>query len=475
MPSYDASPARTSVIRSADAGCRGGADPGKEERSQRDLARDAVQMKRRGTPTVGSGAARGRTTGEPESRLARRLGLADAVVIGLGSMLGTGVFVVFAPAAAAAGTGLLLALTVAAAVAYANATSSAQLAAQHPQAGGTYVYGRARLGRFWGYLAGVAFLAGKTASCGAAALAAGTYLWPEQRRPVAAAAVVLVTAVNYRGVTKTARAARVLVGALIGVLALVVAAAVMTPQADAGRLAIDTTPTGVLRAAALLFFAFAGYARIATLSEEVRDPARTIPRAVTLGLGVTFAIYAAVAAAMLVALGAERLGTVPAPLAAVVTGSPLETLAPVVRLGAVAGALGSFLSLMTGVSRTAFAMASEGDLSRWLAAVHPRHRVPHHAELVAGVVVLGVALAGGLRGAIGFSAFTVLVYYAVTNVSALTLRPEERRWPRALAVFGLVGCLTLAASLSVADLAAGLAVLGTASLWYAVRQGRGQP
>jgi APA family basic amino acid/polyamine antiporter len=391
-------------------------------------------------------------------------------------MLGTGVFVVFAPAAAAAGSGMLLALALAAAVAYANATSSAQLAALYPEAGGTYVYGRERLGHFWGYLAGIAFLAGKTASCAAAALATGTYLWPDQRRPVAAAAVAVVTAVNYRGVTKTARAARVLVTVLVAVLALVVVAAVSTPSADPARLSVDSlAPGGLLQAAALLFFAFAGYARIATLGEEVRDPARTIPRAVTFGLGITLVIYAAVAAGLLVALGADRLAEQPAPLAAAVTGSPLETLAPAVRFGAVAGALGSFLSLMTGVSRTAFAMADAGDLPRSLAAVHPRHRVPHHAELVAGGIVLVVALAGGLRGAIGFSAFTVLLYYAVTNASALTLRREERRWPVALPAFGLLGCLVLAAALGGPVIAAGLTVLATASLWYAVRRARPRP
>lgn len=413
---------------------------------------------------------------EPDSRLARRLGLADAVVIGLGSMLGTGVFVVFAPAAAAAGTGLLIALTIAAAVAYANATSSAQLAALYPQAGGTYVYGGQRLGPYWGYLAGVAFLAGKTASCGAAALATGTYLWPEQKRPVAAAAVLLVTAVNYRGVTKTARAARIMVVVLVSVLAMVVMAALITPAAELGRLTEGPLrPAGLLEAAALLFFAFAGYARIATLGEEVRYPARTIPRAITTGLAVTLVIYVAVAAALTTALGVDRLAAQQAPLAAVVTGSPLETLQPAVRIGAVAAALGSFLSLMTGVTRTAFAMADAGDLPRWLAAVHPRHRVPHHAELLTGAVVLAVALAGGLRAAIGFSAFTVLLYYAVANASALTLTRQERRWPKGLPAFGLLGCLALAASLSPTVIAAGAAVLAIASLWYAGRRVRARP
>src|SRR5918998_54641 len=174
--------------------------------------------------------------------LARRLGATDAVVIGLGSMIGAGVFSAFAPAAAAAGPGMLIGLVLAAVVAYCNATASAQLAAQYPTSGGTYVYGRERLGPWWGYLAGWGFVVGKTASCAAMALTVGLYAWPQHAHAVAVAAVVALT---------------------------------------------DVTAVGVLQAAGLVFFAFAGYARIATLGEEIRDPARTIPRAVPLALGIT--------------------------------------------------------------------------------------------------------------------------------------------------------------------------------------------
>ena len=91
---------------------------------------------------------------DDQPQLRRRLGVFDAVVIGLGSMIGAGIFAALGPAAAAAGSGLLVGLAVAAVVAYCNATSSARLAARYPQSGGTYVYGRERLGAFWGHLAG---------------------------------------------------------------------------------------------------------------------------------------------------------------------------------------------------------------------------------------------------------------------------------------------------------------------------------
>jgi len=398
---------------------------------------------------------------EPASRLARRLGTADAVVVGLGAMLGTGVFVVFAPAAAAAGEWLLLGLLLAAAVAYANATSSAQLAALHPRSGGTYVYARERLGHGWGALAGYAFLAGKVASCGAAALAVGAYAWPAQQRAVAASAVLACTGVNLLGAQRTVRVTRLLVGVLLLVLALVVAVALFAdagPGARTGGGGLD----GVPRSAALLFFAFAGYARIATLGEEVRDPARTIPRAIPLALGVTLVVYALVALAVLRALGVHALARSLAPLADVVRAADAGALLPVVRAGGAVAALAVLFSLVAGISRTAFAMGAERDLPRWFAAVHPVRRVPHHAELAVGVATLAVVVVGGLVGAVAFSAFTVLLYYALANASALRLRTGERRWPRWWAAFGLLGCLGLAGSLPLVTVLAGAAALAAA-------------
>ncbi|HEX7826454.1 MAG TPA: APC family permease, partial [Mycobacterium sp.] len=229
--------------------------------------------------------------------LQRRLGTLDAVTIGLGSMVGAGIFVVLGPAAAAAGGGLLVGLAVAAIVAYCNATSSARLAALYPQSGGTYVYGRERLGPFWGYLAGWSFVVGKTASCAAMALTVGIYAWPAYAHAVAVAAVVALTAINVVGVQKSALLTRVIVVVVLAVLAAVVVVGLAGDDLDRSRLALgdDVSPGGVLQAAGLLFFAFAGYARIATLGEEVREPARSIPRALRLSLGLALAVYAAVA------------------------------------------------------------------------------------------------------------------------------------------------------------------------------------
>ncbi|WIX97659.1 amino acid permease [Amycolatopsis mongoliensis] len=397
--------------------------------------------------------------------LARRLGLADAVFLGLGSMIGAGVFAAFAPAARAAGAGLLIALVLAAVVAYCNAMSSARLAAIYPQSGGTYVYGRERLGEFWGYLAGWGFVTGKTASCAAMTLTVVAYAAPGLGQPwrsvFAVAVVAALTAVNYFGVHRSALATRVIVSCTLLVLTAA-AVAMATRPAAGGPLVAWPGADGVLEAAGLLFFAFAGYARLATLGEEVRDPARTIPRAIPLALGLTLVVYAALAVLLLVRLGPAALAASPDPIAAAVPG----WLAPAVRVGAALAALGSLLALILGVSRTTLAMSRDGHLPRFFAAVHPRHDVPHRAELGVGLVVAVLAASIDLRDAIGFSSFAVLTYYAVANAAALTLRGASR----IVAVLGLAGCVVLAFSLPLPSVLAGCGALALGAAAYGVRR-----
>ncbi|MEE6281717.1 APC family permease [Georgenia sunbinii] len=399
-----------------------------------------------------------------DGALARRLSTTDAVVIGLGSMIGAGVFAAFSPAAAVAGSGLLVGLVIAAAVAYANATASAQLAAQYPTSGGTYVYGRERLGPWPGFLAGWAFVIGKTASCAAMALTFAAYAAPAGwQRPVAVAAVVGLAAVNYRGVTRTARLTRVIVAVVLVALAVVVVAGLVGGAPQWSQLSPWDGTTGgwygVLQSAGLLFFAFAGYARVATMGEEVLDPARAIPRAILIALGLAVAIYAVLAVTVLAVLGPAGTAATTAPLAATVDASGWSWAAPVVRIGGAAASLGALLALIAGIGRTSLAMARHGDLPRTLAAVHPRFRVPHRAEVTLAVVVIVLVLSVDLRGAIGFSSFGVLVYYLVANVAAFSQHAPYRRFPRRLQVLGAVGCLVLVATLPPAAIAVGAGVL----------------
>lgn len=416
----------------------------------------------------------------PTGPLARRLGLGDAVMIGLGSMIGAGVFAAFGPAAAAAGSGLLIGLVLAAVIAYCNAVASAQLAAVYPVAGGTYSYGRERLGEWFGFTAGWGFVVGKTASCAAMALTFAAYAVPSGwlQRVVAVAAVLALAGLNYRGITRTAQLTRILVVLSLLALTVLVVGIALGVDADPAKLQLptdsltggltDAGPYAIFQSAGLLFFAIAGYARIATLGEEVRDPARTIPRAIPIALAITVVVYLVVAVAALAAAGPAELASSPAPLATAVRAAGAGQLVWVVRIGGAVAALGALLSLIAGVGRTSLAMARNRDLPGWLAAVHPRFQVPHHAELALAVVVSVLVAVVDLREVIGFSSFGVLIYYAIANASAFTQPSEDRRWPRALNVLGVIGCLALVVTLPWQSVVAGLGLFAVGLIGRAV-------
>lgn len=391
--------------------------------------------------------------------LARRLTLGDATALGLGSMIGAGVFSVWAPAVGVAGSGLLIALVIAAIVAYCNATASAQLAAVHPVAGGTYAYARAEIGPWWGFIAGWSFVIGKIASCAAMAMTFAAYAAPDGWRiPVAVAAVVALAVVNCFGVTRTALVTRILVVCSLLGLAVVVAVGLGTASAASPVPLHDATAYGVLQGAGLLFFAFAGYARIATLGEEVVDPARTIPRAIVLALGGAVVVYLLVAVTVVATLGGAAAAST-APLADVLASTGWAALAPVVRITAAAASLGALLALLTGIGRTTLAMAREHDLPSFLAKIDDRRQVPRRAEILIAVIVVAIVLVADLRDAIGFSSFGVLLYYLIANAAAFRQQGPARRHPRALQVVGALGCLLLVNSLPVLASIVGTAVV----------------
>jgi basic amino acid/polyamine antiporter, APA family len=407
------------------------------------------------------------------SSVQRRLGTADAVVLGLAAMLGTGVFAVWAPAAAAAGSWLPLAVLLAGVIALCNAVSTADLAAAYPESGAGYVYGRHRLGPAAGRLAGVAFLTGKSASAAAAAGVFGSYVLPAQPLPTAIAAVVAATALNVAGVRWTARAAYALVGGTLAVLLVVVAVGLFgsggtevasAATAESAPVAVRGGLLGVGTAAGLVFFAFAGYARIATLGEEVRNPERTLPRAILIALGAALVTYLLVAVALLVGLGPERLAVESAPLVALVDTGRASAVGVLVRVGAAVAAGSALLTVLIGLSRMELAMARRGELPPALAVVGARG-TPWRADLAGGLVVIVIAVLAGPVAAIAVSACSVLVYYAVINLSALRLPLGQRNWLGWTAGLGVVGCLVLALLLPFTQVAITAGVL--AIIWTA--------
>ena len=362
-------------------------------------------------------------------------------------MIGAGVFFVWAPAAAAAGAdGLLPALVLAAVIASLNAASSAQLAMAHPMAGGAYAFGRRWVGPWTGFTAGWLFVTGKTASAAAIASVAAAYLWPAAPAPVAVGLLLVLAALNAAGVRTTVRVSMVIVIVVLSGLATVLIAATVDGTAPPLALIgpLPASPLGVLQAAALLFFAFAGYARMATLGEEVRDPRRTLPRAILLALGIVLALYALVAAVLLTGLGPGALAASESPLADLL---PADWRSAVAVLAGVA-CLGSLAGILAGLSRTSLAMAREGDLPGVLARVSDRTRAPIVAEAVIALVAAAIVLLLEPAQLVAASSAAVLLYYAIAHLSALRQEPEHRwRGSRVIASAGLVGCVALAAAL----------------------------
>ena len=392
----------------------------------------------------------------------------DAVATGLAAILGAGIFAVIAPAAAIAGPSLLLSLVLASFVAFCNALSSAQLAVAFPFTGGTYGFARRQLGEWWGYSAGWMFLAANTLGPGVIALAFGAYLSAAvpaiPARGAAIVAALVMTSLNATGIRRSVRVTDVVViFSILSLLAVVLIGATgakaynFSPFAPSGVV-------GVLRATGLLFFAYTGYSRIATLVEEVHDPPKIIPRATVVALGTATVLYLAVASIAIGVLGAGGVASSASPLEGTMIALGSVVGAAVVAGGALLTTFNEGLSDLLGVSRVAFAMARQGDLPRGLAAIGP-DKNPWRSVVLVGLVSMLVAAFAPFGTAVAVSSFGTLLYYSVTNLSALRLSQEQRKFPTVLSVAGLVGCLGLAFSLAPPDVAVGLGVLAVGLLY----------
>lgn len=405
-------------------------------------------------------------------RLRAQLGQFDAVATGLAAILGAGIFTVIAPAAGIAGPALLVSLVVAALVAFCNGLSSAQLARVLPRTGGTYQFGRLMLGPWWGFLAGWMFLAANTLGPGVIAIAFGSYLhaaWPAApTRVIAVSVAVLVTAINAAGIKRSVRLTDVIV--VLSVLSLILVVALGAPAIDPHHF----TPfaphgaLGVLQATGLLFFAYTGYSRIATLVEEVRDPERTIPRATVIALGGAALLYLLVAATAIGVLGASRLAASASPLRTTLIVAGVAAGPAIIVTGALITTFNEALSDLLGVSRVAFAMGREGDLFSPLARLSAVQN-PWLSVVFVGMIAVLVAAFAPFTTAVAVSSFATLLYYSITNVSALRLAPKDRIFPRWIPAAGLIGCLTLAFTLATRQVAIGLAVAALGLAFRLVR------
>lgn len=403
--------------------------------------------------------------------------------MGLGAMIGTGVFVSLGLGAGIAGPAVLVALALAAGVALCNGLSSAQLAAANPVSGGTYEYGYRYLGSWAGFTAGWVFLLAKSASAATAALGFAGYALQAIGRPashsvpVALAVVVLLTAIVLAGLRRSNMANGAIAAVTVTSLAFFVLAGFPGIETDnlwplfaaEGR---EVGLTALLEATALMFVAYTGYARIATLGEEVREPHRTIPQAIVLAALVVMLLYSAVAVVGIGVAGSDGLHAATeeqaAPLAIVARRFAVPGASAVLTIGALTAMLGVLLNLILGLSRVVLAMARRGDLPKALAAVDARAMTPYWAVLAVGGAIAAIVTIGSVRTTWSFSAFSVLIYYALTNLAALRMPASERSYPRTVAVVGLAASLGLAFWVDVEVWRAGLALVALGLGWHAI-------
>lgn len=412
-------------------------------------------------------------------------------MLGLGSIVGTGVFVSLGIGASVAGTAVILAVFLASLVATANGLSSAQLAASYPVSGGTYEYGYKYLNGWWGFAAGWMFLSAKSASAATAALGFAGYtlglfgvigaVW---RVALGLAAVAVLTVILLQGIRRSSMTNTMIVSiTLLSLGFFIVAGFVEMMPLDPQQFVPFIKSSGetdnavrlLLNATALMFVAYTGYGRIATLGEEVSSPEVNIPRAIILTLAISLLLYLGVAVVAIGNVGAEAFARVTldtsAPLEQISAGFRVPDAPEILAIGAVTAMLGVLLNLLLGLSRVLLAMGRRGDMPTVVARVSRPHRTPAVAIVVMAVVIALLVLSGDIRTTWSFSAFTVLLYYAITNLSALQLPPEKRRYPRAIAVFGLVACGFLAFWVAPAVWAAGIVVLAIGFAWrYAFRK-----
>ncbi len=378
------------------------------------------------------------------SKPIKQLSLAGAVAIGMASMLGAGVFFVWSTAWDQADDKIFIALFLAALVASLNAASVYQLASNVSRAGGVYAYSRVYLPNGFSFIAGFAFVFGKIASIAAIALIIQTYLLPGSH--LATIAVIAMTLLNLFGINRTAQMAAVI--AIVTVSFLIFS---ITVGFGSGFSVSEFNPSmllpsmelSTLSAASLIFFAFAGYARVATLGDEVKDPQKNIPRAILISLSAVLGIYLLIT---IVVVGAINTGNEPMPPAVFET--LLLVSAPwfnpvIIDVVVVLASLGSILALLAGVSRTAATMAEDKELPSVFASRN-RFGAPWLAEaLIAIGAVTLIETREYTTWVIAFSSFSVLLYYAIGHISVLAQPIGERKQPRFIAVLGFILCTVL--------------------------------
>lgn len=398
-----------------------------------------------------------------QAKLQPVLGLKDAVAVGLGAIIGAGIFVVTGVAAGVSGPAFIVGLMIAGIIASFNALSSAQLAAVYPQSGGTYEYGYRLLNPALGFSAGWMFVLSKLSAAGIVAIGFGSYfhqLLPYFSPMVySVSAIVLLTVANLWGIQKAGFInISIVMVTLLALLYFVVGGLPHVQMSNFEPFA-PFGIKGVAESAAILFFAFTGYARIATLAEEVREPRKTIPRAIIITIAVAIVLYAAVSVVALGVLGAPAMSGTSSPLQLAANAMAAPGISLVVTLGASTAMLGVLLSQIMGISRMLLAMGRRNDLPHFFELIHKRTYVPHVAILFTAAVVLLITVFGSFQFVVRTATFTILLYYSIANMAALRQPQAEQIYGRIVPWLGLAGCIAMSMSLPFMVIVSGFGLL----------------
>ena len=383
-----------------------------------------------------------------EKNFSRTLTKRNSLYLGLSSMIGAGLFYNLAPTSKISSYSSILGLLLASTLAFANASSSAQLASLYPQTGGTYLYANKVLGKLPGNIAGIVFILGKTVSCVAIALTLGNYISPIYGKELGVGLSVIVFLIGYQGITKTATLARWFVLIVISILTFFCIAILMTPSTNIAIPLLEGFSTSNLfLSAAIWFFAFTGYSRLATYGEEVKNPEKIIPSSILTGLGVTVTIYLLVNWLALAIIGPEVVANSNTPLLIAMDVSVMSDFSFLIVFASTIATASVFLALLPAISRIYVAMSRDGILPNVFSKIHNKNNSAYVSELfVLLTVVVGIYTIN-ITNAIKLSAFFILIYYSLTNLSVINLHKNQRLYSVSIAYYGLLMCVVLGFSL----------------------------
>jgi APA family basic amino acid/polyamine antiporter len=406
--------------------------------------------------------------------LKREIGLFGATALGIGAIIGSGIFIVTGIVAGVAGPAMIFSVLIAGFIAIFSALSVAELSAYLPAEGGTYAYAQNLISPFAGFLAGWIWIFSNIFVGAAVSLGFAHYfatIFPSVPVTLIAAVICLAfIGINYRGVKESVLFNNLLVTLKVLILLFFVAFGAgfirpgsFTPLAPAGSL-------GVLGGASLIFFAYTGFARVTIMAEEVKDPETIIPRSIYLALGISTVIYLMVSAVAIGLAGAPALAHSGSPLADAMNATSTPVAVLVISLGAMIATASVLLTTILGISRIVFSMARNSDLPRLFSRIHPRFGTPHYAIVITGAGMIAALLLADLALVVSVSTFAMLLFYLIANIAALRLPRDHRLYPSWVPALGALSCAGLIVFLTPVSWIIGCAGLLAGGTWYVLRR-----